>query len=710
MIYKINKIISFVIIFLLVVNFNHCFKEIEINYKIEKGILDLKSIDISNRNILLNGEWEFYYNQLINPQEFQKNNIAKIEYTQIPSSWEDLNLSPFGYATYRLKLTHVPNPFMIGLKIPHMNSSYDLYINGELLAKNGYVHIDPNLYKPQHLPTVKFFENKSSEIEIVLQIANFSDNLGGVWGPIEFGTSENIFKSFLLSIGLELFSFGVIFLMGIYHLFLYIFRNKEKPALFFGLFCILIALRISVIGEKILLQIFPEFPWKLHIKIEYLSLYLGLPVFSFYLHYAFNKESKEVFLKDKKNFRNFLYEEFYYPIIIFIFLISFPFIVATLFTDTLTYGKFLDAFQIFMIICALYLYYGIILATIKRKEGAIFSLIGFLFPFISLINDILYAERVIQTGYLFPFGFFVFIIFQSLSLAYKFTQSFYKNEQLTDHLRKLLLAFERFIPKEFLILLNKNDITTVKLGDQIQNEMCIMFSDIRKFTSISEKLTPEENFNFINQYLSFIEPIIRENQGFIDKYLGDGFMALFPYSPENSLITGIQIQNKLKEFNAIIYEKNFEPLKIGIGIHTGKLMLGVVGSEFHMETTVISDAVNTAARLEKLNKDFGTDIIITESVLNQINNINNYKFRYIGTILLRGKQNPLKIYEIYNHYDESIIELYEKTKQDFYQAISFFTKNHVREANEIFEEILKINPYDNPARYYHYKCRIVMGL
>ncbi|MCX7811141.1 MAG: hypothetical protein N2247_09535 [Leptospiraceae bacterium] len=706
MIYKKNNIIFLILILLLALSFNLCSKEKEINYRIEKGLLDLEQIDLYNRNILLNGEWEFYYNQLLSPKDFEVKNVDSIQYVQVPSSWEDLNLSPLGYATYRLKITHVPYPMMLGLKIPHMNSSYHLYINGELIAKNGEIDPEKKIFLPQHLPLIKFFENRSPELDIILHVANLSDNLGGIWSPIELGPEKQIIISFWKSIGIELFFFGVILIMGIYHLFLPFFRKKEKASLFFGLFCLLIALRVAVTGEKFLLQLFPDFPWEFHIKIEYLSIYLGLPTFSYYLFYAFRDPSNQ---SNRWNIKNFFSQEFYYPIINFIFLFTVPFILITIFTNILFFGKFLKIYQIFLIISSIYLFYGIILATYKNKEGAIFSFLGIIFVFVTLINDILYAKRIIHTGYLIPFGFFVFILFQSLTLAYKFSQSFFKNEELTNHLKELLLVFEKFIPKEFLELLNKRDITKIQLGDQTEKEMCVLFSDIRKFTSISEKLTPQENFRFINLYLSFIEPTIRENRGFIDKYLGDGFMALFPASAESAVMASIQIQTKIKEFNAFIFEKNFEPIKVGIGIHLGNLMLGVVGSESHMETTVISDAVNTAARLEKINKDFGTDILITESVLNKLSKIDDYKFRYIGTILLRGKQNPVKIYEIYNHYDEFLIEHYEKTKEDFYKAISLFTKNHIRESMDIFEEILKNNPYDNPARYYHYKCRSIIG-
>jgi class 3 adenylate cyclase len=469
------------------------------------------------------------------------------------------------------------------------------------------------------------------------------------------------------------------------------------------------ALRISVTGEKFLLQLFPFFPFDIHIKIEYLSIYMGLPTFSFFLFFAFNKDSKYLYQNNKKNLYYIFNEEFYYPIIQFIFYFSLPFIIITTITKTSFYGDFLKLYQLFIIIACIYLFYGMILATIKKKEGAFFSLIGIIVPFLTIINDILSAKRIVQTGYLLPYGIFVFILFQSLSLAYKFSLSFTYSEKLTKHLKELIIIFEKFIPKEFLELLNKRDITSIKLGDQIQKEMTIMFSDIRSFTSFSEKLSPQENFNFINEYLSFTEPIIRKRNGFIDKYLGDGFMALFPSSTEDALQSAIEIQTSIKDFNKFINEMGYESIKIGIGIHSGNLILGVVGSSSRIETTVISDVVNTASRLEKLNKDFGTDIIITDSIINSVKDKSLYKYRYIGTILLRGKTSPVKIYEIYNHYPDFLKEQYEITKEKFYEGITLFTKNKIENALEIFDHIIEKNPYDNPARYYQFKCRSIIG-
>ena len=102
---------------------------------------------------------------------------------------------------------------------------------------------------------------------------------------------------------------------------------------------------------------------------------------------------------------------------------------------------------------------------------------------------------------------------------------------------RLTEAYQRFVPDQLLRNLDKDSILDVQLGDQVQKEMSIMFSDIRSFTSLSESMTPEENFKFVNSYLSKMGPLVREHNGYIDKYIGDAIMALFERSPEDAVRT-----------------------------------------------------------------------------------------------------------------------------------------------------------------------------
>ncbi|MEK8016252.1 MAG: adenylate/guanylate cyclase domain-containing protein, partial [Candidatus Parabeggiatoa sp.] len=173
-----------------------------------------------------------------------------------------------------------------------------------------------------------------------------------------------------------------------------------------------------------------------------------------------------------------------------------------------------------------------------------------------------------------------------------------KLEQLTQKLAEaqkeklfqLNKAYERFVPHAFLSLLGKQSIIDINLGDQIETEMTIFFADIRGFTSISEQMTPQDNFDFINNYFGQMEPIIIQYQGIIDKYIGDAIMAVFPYSADDAISAAITMLKTLVKYNQILQRAGLPTLKIGIGIHTGPLMLGTIGGQKRMDGTVISDA------------------------------------------------------------------------------------------------------------------------
>ena len=161
-------------------------------------------------------------------------------------------------------------------------------------------------------------------------------------------------------------------------------------------------------------------------------------------------------------------------------------------------------------------------------------------------------------------------------------------------------VYSSFVPRKFLTLLQRDNILDVQLGDQVQTEMCVLFCDIIAFTSLSEKLGPENSFRFINAYLSWISPIVRMNKGFIDKYIGDSIMALFPNEADDA----VAMQKAMAQFNEKFIAPGTPSIRIGVGVHIGKLMLGVIGESQRMETTVISDAVNVASRLERLTRRY----------------------------------------------------------------------------------------------------------
>jgi class 3 adenylate cyclase/hemoglobin-like flavoprotein len=252
--------------------------------------------------------------------------------------------------------------------------------------------------------------------------------------------------------------------------------------------------------------------------------------------------------------------------------------------------------------------------------------------------------------------------------------------------------------------LEKSSILDVQLGDQVQLEMSVLFSDIRDFTTISEKMTPEENFQFINAYLSRMESAIIENKGFIDKYIGDAIMALFSGNADNAVNASIVMLHQLQVYNQERVNSGYAPIKIGIGINTGNLMLGTVGGQNRMDTTVISDAVNLASRVEGLTKNYGVGLLITQQTFNKLANPSNYAIRMIAEVSVKGKVELSTIYEVF---DADIPETKRgklATKDLFNQALSLYRQQQFVQATELFAQCLNLCPSDQVAKIYFDWC------
>lgn len=268
------------------------------------------------------------------------------------------------------------------------------------------------------------------------------------------------------------------------------------------------------------------------------------------------------------------------------------------------------------------------------------------------------------------------------------------------HLLEINNAFSRFVPQEILKALGRESIIKVELGDQIQGEMTIFFSDIRSFSDISEKLSPKENFEFLNRYLHVVTPPIKSNHGFVDKYIGDGILALFPVSADDAVNAAIDTMVQLSSFNTQRIADGDEALSVGVGLHTGPMMMGTIGDEDRMDVTVISDAVNLASRLESLTKRFGCKIAISETVFSNLKNPEQYYYRFLGKIQVKGKLDIVPIYEIYNGDSHENVLLKNETRKGFEEGLKCYFGKNFAEAILQFKGVLDVNPKDKTALFY----------
>lgn len=293
-------------------------------------------------------------------------------------------------------------------------------------------------------------------------------------------------------------------------------------------------------------------------------------------------------------------------------------------------------------------------------------------------------------------------------LAERFNEMTGEIERYITRIEKMNVAYSRFVPRQFLEFLEKDNITEVKLGDQVQKEMSVLFTDIRGFTTLSEQMTPKETFDFLNEYLSIMEPLISRNHGFIDKYIGDSIMALFAGNVENAIDASIEMRIALADLNVKRKLENKLPIGSGIGVHTGNLMLGVVGGHGRMDGTVVSDAVNLASRIEGLTKMYGTSIIISQDTLIKLEDPGRYNYRFLDVVKVKGKKEAVYIFEVLDGEPKNIKQLKIETKTDFGKGLQLYKNKEFDEAHKIFKKIIKINPADHAASLYIARCKNIL--
>lgn len=282
---------------------------------------------------------------------------------------------------------------------------------------------------------------------------------------------------------------------------------------------------------------------------------------------------------------------------------------------------------------------------------------------------------------------------------------FQKEELLTrikTHIQISTLnkSYGRFVPHDYLQFLSKESIIDVNLGDNVATEMAVVFSDIRSFSTLSETMTPQENFNFVNAYFKRVSPKVREYNGIIVKYVGDAIMAVFKEKTEDAIDSAIAQLNELNNYNKKREANGYLPIKSGFGIHSGFMMLGMIGEANRMQGDAFSDHVNLTSRLEGLTKYYGASIIISSVVLGKISDLNKYSIRYLDRVRVKGRKQPIEIYEVMDADDPVIREKKIKTIDEFKKGINFYLYGDMKSAYQVLTELNQNFPEDKAVTQY----------
>ena len=262
------------------------------------------------------------------------------------------------------------------------------------------------------------------------------------------------------------------------------------------------------------------------------------------------------------------------------------------------------------------------------------------------------------------------------------------------------LEVEKFIPKEFLKFLGKTSITELELGNQVQKNATTFYCDISNLDKQNMTLTLEENFNFINSYLNVISPIIRKFDGFIDKYLGDGILAVFS-RPENAMECSTAVCRAIEIKNHS--QKSLPNINVRISIHTGEIIFGVVGEQQRKSPTIVSDVVNLATKMEEINLLMGTKVVFSRQTLNELPAKYQLAYRNIGSLTLENGERT-SLYENLEVYPRRKREKLIRLKRNFEDGVRFFNEGAYLKAKSYFRDVLKYVSDDKASYIYYNKA------
>jgi len=372
--------------------------------------------------------------------------------------------------------------------------------------------------------------------------------------------------------------------------------------------------------------------------------------------------------------------------------------------------RFLGLFHLHLLITWIWFTWVLIKAILQDRNVLAKVLTGGgIILILTVINDILFENGIIQTGYFKTHGLSVFILFQAIVIAIQ-NQWTHRDKELAQKeafldLSQTTFSYERFVPKELLEHLGKDSIIDVQLGDNIAGKMSVLFSDIRSFTTLSESMSPQENFNFLNAYLKRMVPVISEHNGFIDKYIGDAIMATFAKSADDAVQSAIEMLKTLESYNHHRVNSGYAPISIGVGINTGELMLGMIGGYNRMEGTVISDAVNLASRVEGMTKMYGVSILISDQTFHSLQHPEQFKLRVIDQVVVKGKTEPVTVWEVFDGDTDSIRNAKLLTAKLFEEGVTLYYLKKFAEALKLFQECLYQYPEDKAVSIYVNRCQ-----
>ncbi|QOT12399.1 response regulator [Paenibacillus sp. JNUCC32] len=404
---------------------------------VQNGELQLEGWDFgTDGSIALNGKWAFYWNQLLDPDDLKQGSFPAVSaYVDMPEYWTNYSLNgrklpADGYATYRLTISGLDSEEPIALKLRNIYSSYALWVNDTLAASAGKPESTHEASIPKYGPSVVVPVKPDSDgrLTLLVQVANFTYPKGGINNAFELGDAKQLQQEKSVELVRDSLVIGSLLVIAVYHVILYVLRRNDVTPLYFGLFCMCMAVRTMLVGSRFILEIFPAFSWVWFAKVSYLTIYVGELFLISYIYHLFPQFLSRKVCRLTQFFTIFL-------------------TLLVLTTDIRVYDYSLIPFQVYSIGLVLYAVYASIRVARQRQEGAILLILGFTLIFLTAVNDTLNRNGVFTTPALLQYGVLGFVLLQALLLSMKFSRAFSQVERLSERLLTLDKLKDEFLAK-----------------------------------------------------------------------------------------------------------------------------------------------------------------------------------------------------------------------------------------------------------------------
>lgn len=604
-----------------------------INNPGESGLVVIDSTYAEKKFIVLDCQWDYFDKKFVPAETFYKDGRLS-EFNIEWFNGKKVNLpygieSDKGFATYHCTVRNLKANTKYAMTIyKNVFTAADLYVNGKDVYLSSAVSATPVKKSPHMARAIEFYSDRNGIIDLVFHVSNHELGKGGILLIPKIAEAKTVQTYLLHNISYELLIASALLVLALYNLVIFILNSSQKLYLFLFVLCIDLIFIVLTLDFNIFAYFMPNLSTGMRYGFSLTCLSMMFPLYNVYIVKLYN-------IKFKGNY--------------FVFGITCAVVAIILFVPL----RIISPYNIYLLgtvyACSIYLLFLIML---NRKTP----------KYLYIINEVVVVVMLASGVYGFmlvsftPAGNYGVLFFKATLLFFATVQTVLggvKRDELSVEIQEILKKYEkkkssfsRFLPQPVIDYLQIENTQEINAGDNSICEGMILVADVRRFNEITAKLETKKAFKLLSDYYNIVSLIVRAHGGFIIKYLGDGIIAFFPDKNEKVCRCAVEIQKEIKRYDAMLSENNIANIKIGIGIHIGKVAVGFMGDKNYLQSVSCSESIRYAIEVESNNRKYDSQILISERALSYCR---NYEECLYEGILTEVANEQTLLYKVIPH-------------------------------------------------------------